>query len=271
MPAASIIDFRKHGMDLGSDEAGRVSFHRMLSALIGIEYPTATDVRPAPGDWGIDVFVGSLIESVMIWQSKYFYVEIGKSQKQQIIDSFNSAVKNAAAQGYEIEAWTLCVACELSAPERMWWDKKVREWSSAHPTMSIELWDAPVLRRKLMSPDAAHVLEEFYGLRVDPIARAAFPISTEDPPDYSAALFVKQLTVAGIADSDGQRRAYFNADLLVRDVEARSVPAELSAIAELDGMLQSGWEDSMADPATTATDTDYEESARRLFSSVMAI
>jgi len=70
MTEPSMIDFRIHGMAAGSDEGGRVLFQRMLSALIAMEYKTATDIRPDPGDWGIDVMVGSLADSIMIWQSK---------------------------------------------------------------------------------------------------------------------------------------------------------------------------------------------------------
>jgi hypothetical protein len=272
MTMASTVDFRRHAVDLGSDEAGRVSFHRMLSALIGIEFPNATDVRPDPGDWGIDVFVGSLVDTVMVWQSKYFYTDIGKSQRQQILDSFASAMQNATSQGYTIEAWTLCVACELSAPERKWWDGKVREWAKTHPDLTIALWDAPVLRRRLMSPDASHVLNEFYGARLGESPTGSRPspaISGEETPDYATTLFVKQMRVAGIERTDAQRKAFFNADLLARDVDARAIPEEIAAMSELDGMLLAGWEDSVANPDTAPNANDYGGSARKLFGAVM--
>jgi hypothetical protein len=37
----SQIDFRIHAVRTGSDEARRVDFHRMISALVGAIYPTA--------------------------------------------------------------------------------------------------------------------------------------------------------------------------------------------------------------------------------------
>lgn len=267
------IDFRMHAIRCGGDEGGRTDFHRMLSALVGQVYPTATDVRADPGDWGIDVFVGSLVDKVSIWQSKYFYTSVGKSQKDQIRDSFASAMSHAKKEKYKVEAWTLCVACELSAPERKWWDGKKRQWERDNPGLSVDLWDAPVLRRRLMAPEAASVVAEFYS-EYGPAggaipASAVQPVSTQSAPDYANALFVRQLHVAGIKDLDGQRAAYFNADLLVRDVEARAVPSQLSAVREIDDSLVSQWEDAVADPVTTPTADRYEESARSLFAHVM--
>jgi len=51
---ASRVDFREHRYRLGSDDAARMDFHRMLTALIQVQYPSATEVRANPGDWGID-------------------------------------------------------------------------------------------------------------------------------------------------------------------------------------------------------------------------
>lgn len=269
----SLIDFRVHALRTGSNEGGRTDFHRMLSALVGVANPTATDIRPDPGDWGIDVFVGSLIDRISIWQSKYFYDAIGDSQKQQIRKSFASAMKNAQTHGYEVEAWTLCVACEMSAPERQWWDRKVREWQKDYPKLSIELWDATRIRRLLMAPEAADVAKEFYPDNVatedDSASLLPPPVSLDDPPSYDGALFVRQLEVAGIHELDGQRRAFFNADLLVRDVSDRAVAVQLAAVNEIDTTLLGRWEDAVADPATAPDAADYEASARRLFSSVM--
>jgi hypothetical protein len=53
MTEPSMIEFRLHAFAAGSDEGGRVLFQRMLSALIAVEYKTATDIRPDPGDWRI--------------------------------------------------------------------------------------------------------------------------------------------------------------------------------------------------------------------------
>ena len=267
----SQIDFRVHLIRAGNDEGARTDFHRMLSALIGVSYPTATDMRADPGDWGIDVYVGSLIDRVSIWQSKYFYQQIDDPQKKQIRESFASAMKNAKENGYQVEAWTLCVACELSPKERKWWDTKVRGWRKEYPDLSIDLWDAPRLRRLLLAPEAKHIVDEFYPENTSNSTNVSSPppISAQEPPTYEGALFVKQLQVAGVQELDAQRKAFFNADLLVRDVESRAVPDQVAAVHEIDVSLQAQWEDAVADPATAPTADKYQESAKRLFATTM--
>ncbi|MGN6128531.1 MAG: hypothetical protein ACTHON_18385, partial [Humibacter sp.] len=160
MTQPSLIDFRIHAVRTGSDEAGRVDFHRMISALVGVMYPTAIDIRPDPGDWGLDVVAGSLEDRVQVWQVKYFYTNVGKSQRDQVRESLVSAMKAAKDEGYAVEAWTLCVACELSAPEKKWWDGRVRAWSKEFPDVVFDLWEASRLRRSLRAPEAAEVLAD---------------------------------------------------------------------------------------------------------------
>lgn len=267
----SQIDFRIHLIRAGNDEGARTDFHRMLSALVGATYPTATDMRADPGDWGIDVYVGSLIGRVSVWQSKYFYQQIDDSQKKQIRESFNSAMTNAKENGYLVEAWTLCVACELSPKERQWWDRKVCAWRKEYPDLSIDLWDAPRLRRLLLAPEAKYVADEFYPENTSNSTKVStpLPISAQEPPTYAGALFVKQLQVAGVQELDAQRTAFFNADLLVRDVESRAVPDQVAAVREIDVSLQAQWEDAVADPTTAPTADKYQESAKRLLATIM--
>lgn len=269
MTKPSQLDFRIHAVRLGSDEAGRVDFHRMISALVGAEYPASIDIRPDPGDWGLDVVAGSLEGRVQVWQVKYFYERIGTSQRAQVRESLVSAMKAAAAEGYVVESWTLCVACELSPAEKKWWDGRVREWSKEFPGVAFDLWEASLLRRKLRAPEMSAVLRDFYEDSIVSAQPAPIPISTLAVPDYQSSLFVRQLNVAGVTEVESQQRAFFNADLVARDVESRGLEAEVAAVAEVDAMLQSHWEDAVADPATAPHADDYEGSARRLYVSVM--
>jgi hypothetical protein len=275
---ASRLDFRIHLFRLGSEDAARVDFHRMLTALIQVQHPSATEVRPNPGDWGIDTFVGSLVDKVNIWQSKYFVSGIGDSQKRQIRESLNSAMRNAAKNGYQVESWTLCAPLELTAPERQWWDRKVREWKKDHPGVVFDLWDPPRLRTFLMAPDADLVLQEFYGpQRVWAPATAGLTsrgvVATaivERPAghDYDGALFVVQLTEAGLTEIDDQKTAFFNAEVLARDVANRGVPEELYGLTELDASAKCVWEERVA-AAGTPADGLVQPHAQALFAAVM--
>lgn len=274
MTTPAEIDFRVHAIRGGSDEFGRVDFHRMLTSLIQVKQPTATEIRADPGDWGIDTFVGSLVDAVSIWQSKYFCDRIGKSQQAAIRESFASAVNNARKHKYKIESWTLCVATTLSAPERTWWDRKVRGWQRDHPDLRIDLWDAPRLRTMLMAPDAAHVFATFYGPNRDwsahPEAALALPTpELSETPEYDDALFMRQLRVAGATETDQQRLAFFNAELLVRDVAARGVPHQVAALRDIDAEVHAVWEERWNDPDLTPRATDYSPSALRLLASVL--
>lgn len=278
MTDPSKVDFRKLQQDAGSEAGGRDRFERFLHALVGVEHPTASVIRADPGDWGIDVIVGDMTDVVAIWQAKYFLDGLGNSQQKQVRESFDSVTKYAAQEGHRIESWTLCVACDLSASERQWWDGKVKAWKKAHPDMHIELWEAGKLRVRLASPEAKDVWSEYFGPSKDLLEAASLPGAAPDPlplaprdqtPAYDEALFVRQMQVAGISELDAQRYAYFNAEMLVRDVNDRAVPAELAAVAEVDATLHGSWEIAMANPATAPNASDYEESARRLFVAVM--
>lgn len=270
MTKPSLIDFRIHAVRTGSDEAGRVDFHRMISALVGVIYPTAIDIRPDPGDWGLDVVAGSLEDRVQVWQVKYFYDRVGKSQRDQVRESLVSAMTAAKAEGYVVEAWTLCVATELSAPEKKWWDGRVREWSKEFPGVIFDLWEASRLRRSLRAPEAAQVLGDFYGAEPASSSPPSIEISLLEVPTYDTALFVKQLNAAGITELESQRRAFFNADLVARDIESRGVRAEVAAVQEIDAMLQGHWEDALLSPETAPNAEQYEDSARRLYTAVIA-
>ncbi|WP_125812662.1 hypothetical protein [Actinoplanes sp. ATCC 53533] len=270
MTLASRVNFGEHRFRLGSDDAARVDFHRMLTALIQVEYPTATEVRPNPGDWGIDTFVGSLVDKVNIWQSKYFADGIDKSQKDQVRESLVSAMTNASANGYVVESWILCVPCDLDPPERQWWDRRCKAWAREFPGVVFDLWDAPRLRGKLMSPDAAHVCEEFYGPARVWIAQPQIAdiVALPAQENYEGALFVKQLAAAGLLEVDAQKVAFFNAEVLARDVVNRGVPEERQALLELDYTVWELWEQYAGVPSNQAG-VDAKAAARTLLAAVM--
>ncbi len=283
MVLASRLDFREHRYRLGSDEAARTDFHRMLTSLIQVRHPTATEIRPNPGDWGIDTFVGSLVDKVNIWQSKYFIDGLGDAQKGQVRDSLKSAMANAVKNGYTVESWTLCVPWDLTALERQWWDRKVRDWKNAYPGTVFDLWDPPRLRGFLMSPDADHVLQQFYGsgrawnrettpeqAGVGSVAVGTVSPVTPLPPDadYEGALFVAQLAEAGLVEIDAQKTAFFNAEILARDIGNRGVPEEVGALAEIDAGTWAVWEEQVA-AAGAPRGGDVKGHAQGLFASVM--
>mgnify|MGYP000008786583 CR=1 FL=1 len=56
---------------------------------------TVRSVKVKKGDGGVDVFVGDIgVEPIHVIQCKYFSNDFGDSQKSQIRDSFQTAIKS---------------------------------------------------------------------------------------------------------------------------------------------------------------------------------
>jgi hypothetical protein len=78
---SGLIDFAFLWQRTGFKEGGRALFERLIQDIVGIQHPDVATVEANPGDWGIDAFVGQLIEgSIAVWQSKYFVDGFGTTQ-----------------------------------------------------------------------------------------------------------------------------------------------------------------------------------------------
>jgi hypothetical protein len=234
------INFAAHQFRAGNMAGARDDFEQMLAMLIAAVHPGARQVAAHPGDWGIDVLLGDLAGAVVIWQSKYFWPVVGRSQQAQIRESFDSALAAAGRQGYRLQRWVLCVPASMDPETARWWDR----WSARRRRESgvpIELWDETTLREMLARPDAAHVRRHYY----DPYAidaespRALTPVEEDI---YETALFVRQLRAAGHVEVESAKHEYFNADLLAREVADKGVRHEVDALGEAVGLAYGIWE-----------------------------
>ncbi|HZN15799.1 MAG TPA: hypothetical protein VFB78_16140, partial [Acidimicrobiales bacterium] len=81
---AGWVDFAYLRYRAGSVEGGRALFEELVRQLVAIEHPDVENVRAAPGDWGIDAFIGDLAGSLAVWQAKYFLSGVGRSQRAQV-------------------------------------------------------------------------------------------------------------------------------------------------------------------------------------------
>jgi len=80
------------------------------------------------GDGGIDIFIGDIgISPIGVYQCKFFLDKIGSSQKQQIKESFITAITNS---NFKVKYWTLCVPRVFTNEEHTWWVN----WKSAMET-----------------------------------------------------------------------------------------------------------------------------------------
>ena len=226
---------------IGGEPAARDKFERLVQAIVGEIYSTAKGIRPNPGDWGIDTYVGQLSAGTIgVWQAKYFRTEIGQSQKAQIRESFTSLRDHAARKGFVADSWILAVPCQLSGDETQWWVRWAKK-QQRETGVTISLWDGPHIERLLLKPDLAPIRQQFFG-RAPGEPVAARPITEPpDPAEFDDALFVAQLRAANISVDKPARLAFFNADALARDVEAREVPGELQALSNLSHTLHAKW------------------------------
>lgn len=237
MPDVNFNHFLQEG-----DAAARARFDNFTLALVGATRRSVRGMRPAPGDWGIDAFIGDLSDSIAIWQAKFFPHRVDDSQKAQIRDSYNAAKKAAAEHGYEIIGWTLVLPVELSADERVWWDGWVARQKCDE--IAIELWELSKLQELLRSPDAADVRAEHFP-HLDPVHPPQPPPVLPAPPGAITQdmLFVKQLQAAGLTELDVASEQFYNAEILERDLADKRLERQMAAYKGLRADLRGTWAD----------------------------
>lgn len=190
------VNFAAHEARAGVQGA-REDFEIMISQLVRAVRPGARMIAANPGDWGIDVVVGDLGGSVTVWQSKYFMPVVAKSHQASIRESFESARRNAAGQGFELAQWILCVPSSMDGPTAKWWDTWRRDREREFKVV-IDLWDETELRGLLISPDADSVRRHYYEpAQAPPSGTAVVSLAAEDADRLERALFVRQLREAG--------------------------------------------------------------------------
>jgi hypothetical protein len=240
VPSAGRGEIRLALLGIEGESAGRDKFERLVTDIVKVIHPAARSVEANPGDWGIDTLVGELDSGrVAVWQSKYFVSGIGDSQKQQIRESFASVQQAAAKHSFALISWTLVIPTTFDAPATKWWDKWVKEKKTTG--IAIKLWAEADLRSQLMKPDFEHVRNQYFGtVEVSvPVERSVDDVA--DPTTYDSALFIKQLRAANIFHDNTARRAFFNAEVMTRDVHEREVDAELADLKRVRFEIEQRW------------------------------
>ncbi|WP_433381916.1 hypothetical protein ACQPZX_17970 [Actinoplanes sp. CA-142083] len=237
------INFAAHQIRAGNLAGARDDFEQMLAMLIAAVHPGARQIAAHPGDWGIDVLLGDLAGMVVIWQSKYFWPVVTRSQQAQIRESFDSAVAAASRNGYQLRRWVLCVPASMDPETARWWDR----WSARRRRdtgVVVELWHETTLREMLARPDAAHVRRHYYDPYVPGAEsrRALKALNSDISEMMDAALFVRQLRAAGHEEVEAAKHEYFNADLLAREIGDKGIRAEVDALGEADAVAYGIWE-----------------------------
>ncbi|MFF7167374.1 hypothetical protein ACFZBP_39395 [Streptomyces sp. NPDC008086] len=236
------INFEFFKIKTGSVDGARAHFEEMVQDLVGILHPDLSTLDANPGDWGIDAYVGSLIDGhVNVWQSKYFIDEFDKSQQKQTRESYEQALACAKREGYTLSTWTLCLPRNLDGPNEKWWTdwKKRKEKSDG---VKIALWNQVQLRRLLLSEDAKNIREYYFNPSVSVPSPTYRPtVALTDFEQYEGALFVHQLRHAGMIECDDAKEEFFNAEILSHEVTDKAVPEEMEALSRSKSELGSIW------------------------------
>jgi hypothetical protein len=233
-----------HFLNEFGEGGARERFENFVVATVKSVRPTARPVRANPGDWGIDIYVGSLAQGqVAVWQAKFFLEDFGDSQKAQVREAYRSARKAAVAEDYEVIGWTLCIPQDLDGDAQQWWD----DWSAKREDedgVSMSLWNLAEFRALLAKPDVADVRLEYFP-HLPPVHEPQAP-AVEAVPDAATLdelLFVLQLREAGLVEVDSAKEQFYNAELVDRDLADKGLVNRVAAFSGLRSDLRSVWED----------------------------
>lgn len=235
--ATGFIDFLKLVSRAGSKEGARILFEQLIAQIANALYPGARQVRPNPGDAGIDAFIGELDQAVAVWQAKFFIDGVGTTQQAQIADSLTTLMNYAKNNSIKITQWTLCIPVSFDNAGHLWWTKLKRDAEKKYG-IQLELWDVTKLTSLLLGPDTRIVREYFFGTD-GPLERAI-----EELPDatlFDDSLFVRQLREAGHLEMDASKREFYNAEILAKEISDKGVKEEVQELASLRSTLHSMW------------------------------
>jgi hypothetical protein len=120
------------------------TFELLIFQLVKAGYPhvDVKHVDGSAGDLGIDVISGQLDEQPTIWQCKSFLNGIKDSQKRQIKDSLDQALRH-----FKPRRWILCLTTDMDIRGLHWFQRLA---SSRANTIQITLWPASDLVRQLL-------------------------------------------------------------------------------------------------------------------------
>lgn len=226
--------------DSGDEAAARTRFQRLVTDLVMVKLPGASEVAyPGGGDWGIDTYVGSLDSDIVVWQSKFF-TAWGTTQQGEIRESFKQVITKAKDQGFTVTAWTLCVPSILPPDQQKWFDGW-RERQFRGTGVRIDLWTGVHIRSALQQADSRD-LRELYFPNQTPIGNDVAVAALTNPEALSDALFVVQLEAAGHTETGAAKGFFFAAEAMARDVAGRGVSAEVSALTEAELEAHGTWE-----------------------------
>ena len=244
-------DFR-YLRDQHGDAGAREIFEKICTQLFTVMFNgEAHNIKVSQGDEGIDIFVGDFSAPGDVYQCKYFIDGIGDSQKQQIRESFNRAVGSSM---FKMKNWFICLPCELTAKEFQWWSEWKSRMVELH-SINIVLLEGGYLIAQLKKHDIyATTFDDDIRIKLDEIQQSLTAqkqkqldeivvlLNEVDATKYDDMIFVRKLENANIAEIDGCKRDFFNAELAEQSVRSQGDDQKMQLLRNLKITIHSIWE-----------------------------
>jgi hypothetical protein len=266
-----MLNLKQLEVDSGSVEGARASFQKLVVHLVKLKHGNAIEVQPAPGDWGIDVLVGTLTSGTcLVWQAKYFMDGIKAPQKEQIDASFEQLVEKSKEQQFKVDAWQLCVSCALSPQAIKWWENWKKK-KTAETGIRIDLMCISGIEQMLMAPEAQDIRNQFNlgpkGIPPQTLGeRLIHDLPTGRSSEYDNSLFIRKLVLAGITENMSARCQFFNAELIQKEIHDKGDGEEIGELISLYEKIHSMWETRFNQ---ALLDNDPRRETRKVYSDML--
>lgn len=229
-------------------------FTLLVADVVGIVHPDVDDVTVDAATWGDGVYVGEFGSGarIRVWQTSFEIARFTPAARAAVEELYENAMLASRRLGYQLKSWTLTLPIDLEQADTKAWHSWVRSKKKSSK-VAIDLWTASRLRRRLLSPEGEAVRRVHLEALASPAVRTLRDLV--DAEQYEDTLFVRQLHAARIVETFSAKEAFFNAEILGREVEDKNVPTELDLLREWRIYVRATWEDVFIDACqTTAGD-----------------
>lgn len=235
------VDFKKF-IDKFTESGAREYFEEFTFQYVKLQHGpdnTIKQIRKNPGDWGIDIIMGDMSDNTIVWQCKFFINEISKSQRNNIRESFKTAMNKSRENDYKIFKWILCIPIDFDANELKWWSK----WKMKQEKNYDVLIDVLGLSEfKFKCHDK--LFENLYNdsFDISPELQPYPPLVDTDVEDlliYEKHLSLTDIEPKMIAEI---KNRYFYAEYFVRNVYQRNSELEISKIDTIIEDIKAVWQ-----------------------------
>lgn len=238
--------------DTDTDRATQ-RFAALVADVVGIVHRDVQDIVVDDATWGTGVYVGEFGsgDRIRVWQAGVGINDFTSKTRMKVNNLFQGARAAADSWGYQIKWWTLALPSELEVPDLKRW----RAWVKAmkkETGVTVVLWTASTIRRHLLSREGEAVRREHLGAVLSATPRTIQEL--DDDEKYENTLFVRQLKEAKLSETGPAKAAFFNAEILNREVSDKNVPVELDLLREWRMHVHATWADVFNDACVASDD-----------------